>query len=100
MIRIAPSVYFLIAFFFAVLITFIDVILNINFLDIGDRVNYLERAKNIEFYDDGFSLITFLISLRDEPLFSFIFYFLDSIGLPDIATVRVIIFASTLTTFL
>lgn len=99
MTRIAPSVYFIIAIFFATLITYIDFILNIDFLDIGDRLNYLARAKNIEFYNDGFSLIILLISLRDEPLFAFIFYFLDLIGLPDVASVRLIIFASTLTTF-
>jgi len=99
MVRVSPLIYFGVALIFATLITFIDVVLNIHFLDIGDRVNYLARAISGAFYYDNFSLLTFFISLRDEPLFSLIFFFMDQLGIPDVASVRTIIFLSTLTTF-
>lgn len=97
--RVTPSIYFGVALIFATLITFIDVVLNIQFLDIGDRVNYLARAISGRFYYDNFSFLTFFISLKDEPLFSLIFFFMDQLGIPDVASVRTIIFLSTLTTF-
>jgi hypothetical protein len=97
--KISSSIYFVIALIFATLVTYIDIVLNINFLDIGDRVNYLTRAQNEVSYYNDFSFISFLISLRDEPLFAFVFLFMEKLGIPDVASVRIIIFISTLTTF-
>ena len=97
--KISRSVCLLISCALAICITFIDVILNINFIQIGDRVNYVALANNIESYIDIVSSQPSLFVLRDEPVWSLLFFFLDWIGLSNIATVRVTIFISSIITF-
>ena len=50
MYKFSSSATILIATFFALAITFIDFFLLINFTDIGDRINYLTFADNIDSY--------------------------------------------------
>ncbi len=99
MTKFSNGIYLVIATIFAILVTYIDVFLNIDFLDIGDRVNYVALAGNVSEYFQQIQNISIFVVLRDEPIFSITLYIFNSIGLTSIQAVRLIIFISSVITF-
>lgn len=99
MYKFSSSATILIATFFALAITFIDFFLLINFTDIGDRINYLTFADNIDSYFVNLYSNSLLTLFRQEPFWSLVFYLLNWIGLSSIASIRLIIFISSFIAF-
>jgi hypothetical protein len=81
------------------LVSFIDVILRIDFLQIEDRVNYLTLAENSSLWFIDILSQPLVYIFIDEPFFKILFFLLNSIGLTPIGAIRAVIFFSTTVTF-
>ena len=87
------------AMVFAGLVSFVDVILRIDFLQIEDRVNYLTLAENSSLWFTDILSQPLIYIIIDKPLFKVVFFLLNSIGLTPIDAIRAVIFFSTAVTF-
>jgi hypothetical protein len=87
------------AMVFAGLVSFVDVILGIDFLQIEDRVNYLTLAENSSLWFTDILSQPLIYIIIDKPLFKVVFFLLNSIGLTPIGAIRAVIFFSTAVTF-
>lgn len=91
--------YLMAAMVFATLVSFVDVILQIDFLQIEDRINYLNLAEDSSLWFTDIFSIPLVYIIIDKPLFKLLFFLLNHIGLSPIGAIRAVIFFSTVVTF-